>query len=388
MAIPVQFAYDPGMLPFLNRPALAHFALTRAWGGLEMLTVEYALRLTKLGHPGILFTLEDSPASAKARQSGHLEVVTFSKSQYFSARQSWQIHRILKSRAVKGVLVHHLRDLWSLRPALIGCSDVNVVGFAHMFLSGINKKDLLHRGLYSRLKCLVAMTEHQRRELLKCLPIDPERAIVLPNGIDIHRFSPDKRSDKARARIFGVQPGQKLIGVVGRLDPQKGQLEFLQSCKLLSSRFPHLRIAFVGKPNSDGHDYKDKLITFSEESGLKEKVQFVDHLDDVSEAMACLDLFVMPSYQESFGLVLVEAMASGVPVLATDAGGPPEILQHGQLGSLVPPKDIHAMAEKIEYMLSHWEEIRMRAELALSVARQKFDMEQVLNKIERLACET
>lgn len=362
---------------------LAQMALTRGWGGLEMMAFEYASCFARRGYQSSLITLENSPLE-KYAQDSEVPVLTLEQSRYVSPSLTFSLRKLIDDKQIQTIFVHHLRDLWLLRPALIGHPQVKVFGFAHMFLHDIKKTDFLHRWLYSRLEKLIALTQLQKRELLKCLPVRPEDVVVIPNGIDFHKFSPSRRDEEERQRLFQVSDNQVVIGVVGRLDPQKGQLEFLQSARLVKEALPNAVFALIGQPNRGETDYLRQLQSFIQSHGMQKDVRLIQHMNDVSRAMACLDIFVLPSYRETFGNVLVEAMASGVPVIATNAGGPSEIIRSGQTGILVTPRDKEEMAIAIIRLARDREYAAELAQNALKIGRAQFDLRGVLEKIEIL----
>lgn len=365
----------------MAQKVLAQMALTRSWGGLEMMALQYAENFRDRGYTPHMITVDRSPLQEIAN-SKKIDLFTLPESRYVAPSASRKLRQYIDREGINTVFVHRLRDLWLLCPALWGRPDVEVIGFAHIFLQDIRKNDVLHRWLYSRLKYLVALTELQKQELLRCLPVSPDQVVVVPNGIDFHKFSPDKRSEHLRQRLFNVRREQKVIGVVGRLDPQKGQLEFLRATCRVLEKSPDTVFALIGRPTNEGLAYTETLLRFIEQNQLTEHIRLIDHMDDISQAMACLDVFVLPSYREAFGNVLIEAMASGVPVIATDAGGPSETVQSGLTGLLIPPKDDRAMANAMLTLLNQPELARKLAQNALQFGQEKYDVPQVLDTIE------
>ncbi|MBX7231793.1 MAG: glycosyltransferase family 4 protein [Bdellovibrionales bacterium] len=364
----------------LKHTHVAQMALSRDWGGLEMMTLRYAVDLKERGYKSYIITLTDSPLEKKAWEAG-LTTLSLPKSVYFSPTSTYKLRKFIKTNCITFVMIHHLRDLWLVCPAVLGLS-VELMGFCHMFLDNVNKKDFLHRWLYSRLKNVIALTEVQKRSLLKCLPLNSMQISVLPNGVDTKKFNPSKRSQALRQSLFSATENQFVVGVIGRLDPQKGQLEFLQSACLVIKKYPQVIFALIGNPNRDGLAYLEELKSFSRHQGLTDSVRFIPHLEDVSSALASLDVFVLPSYQETFGNVVVEAMASGVPIIATAAGGLLQMIDQNENGLLVPPKDPAAMAEAIQKVIENRTFSGLIARKSLGTVQKKYLQEKVLNQIE------
>jgi glycosyltransferase involved in cell wall biosynthesis len=209
--------------------------------------------------------------------------------------------------------------------------------------------------------------------------------VVIPNGVDFKKFSPTRRSESLRLELFGADSGRPVIGVIGRLDPQKGQLEFLQAAERVLKEVPEAQFVLIGRPNRGEVKYFSQLKDFINQRGLTKSVRWIDHLDDVGAAFASLDLFVLPSYKEAFGNVLVEAMASGVPIVATQAGGPSEMIQSGRTGILVPPRNVEALSTAILEFLRNPSLSRRCWTEALAAGRERYDLPRVLSQIEDLA---
>lgn len=170
---------------------------------------------------------------------------------------------------------------------------------------------------------------------------------VVHNGIDVQQFSPGHSATSFRRQI-GIPSDVPLVGMIGRLRPWKGQKRFIQMAEHVARENEVAHFTIVGgAPLSDDHDYPERLRRLVREKGLAERVHFTGHLSDVRPALANLDLFVHPGDPEPFGLVNVEAMAMGVPVVAFSHGALPEIVVDGKTGLLVSPVDVAALATAV-----------------------------------------
>ncbi len=179
--------------------------------------------------------------------------------------------------------------------------------------------------------------------------LDPRDGRVFTDAVDPERFSP-ARAGMARADL-GVPDDAVLVGAVGRIDTWKGFGVLLQAWKLLIERRPsglpavHLTIAGPAVPGKERYERE-----LAERAAGLPDVHWLGPIDDVGALDADLDVFVLPSTEpEPFGLAMVEALACGVPVIATDHGGPAEVLGgRPDRGRLVPPRDREALAAAIE----------------------------------------
>ena len=360
---------------------IAQMCLTRAWGGLEMCAVQYAQLVEKRGFTSYAILLENSPALQNIGLPAE-RVLTLPDSGYFSPASSYKIYQFLKANKIDAVFSHHLKDLWLLYPAA-RFYPVVAIGFSHMFLRGVNKKDFLHTKIYDQLKALIVLTEVQKKASLQCLPVPEEKYVIIPNGVDTQKFNPSKRSEQIRRELFHASADNTVIGMVGRLDPQKGQWEFLQAARDLAREFPKVRFVCVGQPNrdADGAAYKAKLENGIVEFGLKEKFFLLGHHPDVSALTASMDLFAVPSWEETFGLCTIEAMASGCAVVGTDAGGTPELIANGVTGFLFQPKNPESLATVLRRYLQDPALARTHGVAGRARVEKKFDINVVMDRI-------
>lgn len=317
--------------------------LSSSWGGLEMSAVNYARLLNANSVDSFCVTVSNSPLAAKANTLGVSVSTLDPKSSWLSKVKA--LRSIIVSQQVTTVFVHRLKDLQLLYPALLGLNQVDVVGFAHMLLK-VSKRDPLHSLLYRRLRTLVAFTSAQKNLLLPRLPLSETKYSVIYPGVDNNRFNPSKRDEQLRQSLNASEQ-DCLIGVIGRFDRQKGQLEFVQALKILNDKNIPFKAVLVGAPTAgeNQNNYDKEIFDFVKANSLESKVEFRGFIEDPSKLMASLDLFVLPSHQETFGLVLLEAMASGTAVIATDAGGPPEIISNST--AMFAPKNPESLAHTL-----------------------------------------
>jgi glycosyltransferase involved in cell wall biosynthesis len=166
------------------------------------------------------------------------------------------------------------------------------------------------------------------------------------NGIDLVRFRPGPPAPGLRAAL-GLPDGREVVGSAGRFVPYKGYASLLEAVPLVRQARPGVHWLLVG----DG-EQRGMLEARATALGVAGEVHFVGWRDDVPDVFALCDLVVLPSLGEHFGRVLIEAMAMARPVVATDAGGVPEVVRHGETGLLVPPGDPKALAEAVLALLA------------------------------------
>lgn len=219
-------------------------------------------------------------------------------------------------------------------------------------------EDYLPRSVVAIFRRLAALIPHfiiaNSRATLDTLALAGTRhAAVVPSGVRpfaqiVHDGTPPGEEDTA-----GRSAGPPVVGIVGRISPWKGQHIFLQAAAVVHGKHPEVRFKIVGTPLFGEEAYEQELRTLSQSLGLDEVVEFAGFTHDVPGAMRSFTIMVHASTSgEPFGQVVIEAMAAGKPVVATNGGGIPEIVQEGQTGYLVPMSDAPAMAAAIDRLLA------------------------------------
>jgi len=212
------------------------------------------------------------------------------------------------------------------------------------FRDGLNR---LTAGLDDRV---IAVCEAARRAEIRATRVPPEKVVTIHNGLDPARFHPCP-SPQERARVrhrLGVLPNGPLIGSVGRLHAQKGYSDLLTALGIVCRQMAEIRLIIVGEGK-----LRSALHAQAVRAGLSGRVVFAGARCDVSEILPALDLFVLPSLYEGLPNVVLEAMAAGLPVVATGVDGTREVVLNGKTGLLVPPGDPAALAEAIGLLMEH-----------------------------------
>jgi glycosyltransferase involved in cell wall biosynthesis len=369
------------------KPTVIHLCTSKSWGGLEMSAVLMARLFNRHGYPSVCVAREGSSIAEASRKEG-LEVVAVSpRRKYFSYATAKTLRRTLSERAQTPggvvVFVHYLSDLWYLAFALLGLNTKpKVFGVAQMFVKNVNKKGLLHRWVYGYVTRLIALGHRQKDFLLECLPLPEERYVVIPNHVDTKVYAPGPKNIALR-ETWGVRDDETLLGFCGRLDQGKGPEELIAASAKLLKDFPKLKIVLVGRAAEPTYENKLRELALAAEPN-KGRIVFAGHRDDMPQVFRALDLFIMPSYEEAFGFVLIEAMATGIPAISTKAGGVPEIIEHKNTGYLIEPRSAAAIEAGVRDILSNAD---LRARLIKNGqerAERVYDSEIFFRKVEDL----
>lgn len=210
---------------------------------------------------------------------------------------------------------------------------------------------------------------------------DPARISVIRNGIDVSRFETRERTPGMRAAL-GLPEQGPVVAVFARLNRLKGIEYFLEAAALLKTRFEEVRFLIVGDSISDA--YRRELEAFAVARGLAGRVVFSGFRDDVPALLREVAVSVLPSLSEGLSNVVLEAMASGVPMVATAVGGTPEMVEDGVTGLLVPPRDASALAEAVSSLLADPSRGRTIGAAAKQRVATSFSLQATVRKTERL----
>ncbi len=209
-----------------------------------------------------------------------------------------------------------------------------------------------------------------------------EKVVVIYNGVDLTEFNPQPPDSQVREE-FEIEKDWILIGTLGQLIPGKGQDIFLKAAAQVVKQTPKVKFMIVG----DGiKAYKQKLEDLSKDLGLSQNVVFTGFREDIPRIMNLLDITVLPSttHLEGLSRVIIEAMASAKPVIATNSGGNPEAVLNGTTGILVPPEDSHSLAESILDLIRDEIKRNRMGEAGRKRAEKLFSIEKNISRIEKL----
>lgn len=202
---------------------------------------------------------------------------------------------------------------------------------------------------------------------------------VIHNGIP---YDPFLSAQPRLKTELGLTPETMLIGMIGRINPGKGQLFFLGLAEKLSQKYPNTHFVFVGDPFPGYEPILEELKKGIEEKGMGSRVSYLGFREDIPEIMAALDIFVLPSnLPDSFPTVILEAMASGKPVVATRSGGASEMILDGETGFLIPIGSIENGREALEKLILHPELRQSFGEAGRQRVLREYSLEAFEEKI-------
>lgn len=303
------------------------------WGGGEVHVFLLCRQLILLGDTVILGCRPGSVIDQKAREE-QIPVFNLPFKGAVDIKSARALANYCREKSIDIIHAHNGRDYWLAGLAKYFYPKLKVVITRHI-LSPL-KSSVLHRWLYGKVDQVIAVS-HSVKNRISVFPSD--KITVIYNGIDIDKFSTAEPG--ALRRELGISAETKIVGMVGRVHPSKGHITFLQSIPEILSKHPDTVFVVVGSG-----EYISQL------EKMNNEVHFLGKRSDIPEIMKDLDVFVMASQNEPFGLVTVEAMAAGTAVVATNTGGTAEIITDGETGLLVPPQDPAKLAQAVIRVLT------------------------------------
>lgn len=269
----------------------------------------------------------------------------------------------------------HATSAWMAKE-MLGRDDFKVVTTLHGTDITLVGQDPSYHSItefsIQRSDLLTAVSNYLRRETVEHFDVPAERIRVVPNFVDLNEY---RRDSMPCHRSQFSESGEKIIMHISNFRPVKRVEDVVRVFAGIAPRIP-ARLLLIG----DGPD-RGRAQQLANDLEIADRVIFLGKQESVAELLACADLFILPSATESFGLVALEAMACGVPVIATCVGGLPEVVPHGVAGWLAPVGDIDQMVEHAVQLLSD-AEVWAQASQSARTAAEQFSVDKVIPQYE------
>jgi len=209
--------------------------------------------------------------------------------------------------------------------------------------------------------------------------------ITIYNAIDLADFNPELNLQRPLLKKWGIEPHDFIVAMVGRLTPEKGYEEFIDAASQISKDNSRIKFLIIGEQNFYGNDqYYRSLVQKCQDRHLNSTLKFIGFEKNISAIMASIDLLVLFSQHESFGRVLIEAMAMEKPVIASDCGGPGEIVINNQTGILLSTRDVSRLTDAILYLNNNPVIARRMGEAGRKRVEQYFLVKDYVQNHEKL----
>ncbi|HSU27053.1 MAG TPA: glycosyltransferase family 4 protein [Chitinophagaceae bacterium] len=355
---------------------------SRSFGGLELNTIRLAAWLREKGWNPKLVVAAGTEMENKAKES--LQQVISVRS-VNTISKLFFIRRLVKKEKIALLFTPLNKDIaaLSLYKRLFN-RKIKLI-YQQQMLVGVNKKDPVHRFRYAMIDRWICPLDYLKEEVLARTNIPASKIEIIPLGADTARLTKNNIG-KVDARIVLDLPQKKrIVGILGRIDPMKGQDTLIKAVAMMKNDpEKNFDVVLMGAVTNDHSDeFIGSLYNMVDESAIRDRVHFRPYNEKIELFYKAIDVFAMASQNETMGMVTLEAMSSGVPVIGTNRAGTAEILERGKLGFLFEPGEpsdfCRAMGELIKYP-----ELDAMIAAARSQVEIKYSKEVMLNKMDVL----
>ena len=359
---------------------IAYFCPSLSWGGLEMNQLRNAVWMKERGHKVIMIGLKDS-RFLKEAECINIDVAFVNKhKKYYDFKNAINLKRIIKSKAITHLILRDPKDIsLGVTTKRLMSNQLFLAYFMEMQL-GVKKNDFIHTWRFKGLdlwSCPLHFLANQVEELTN---FPASKTKVIPSALDLSKF--DKLVDKNTARAkLNLPDDQIILGIIGRFDPFKGHKLLMDAYESLPLMLRNkLTLVFLGeKTIPDVDNFHDYLLGRIKEDIFNNNVFILPFRKDIETYFAAIDVFVMASKAETFGMVTIESMASGTPVIGSNAGGTPELLGNGSRGVLFETMNTESLANAIHRFVNNYK----YEEEYLKSYVQKYSHDRVCQQVEK-----
>ena len=350
------------------------------FGGGERHLVDLINGLPSCGHEVFPAVPEDSPVLEKlenVREENVLRVKIKNSADIFAALK---IAKFIREKHIEIVHAHVAKDYLPASLAVRFAPQAKLVLTRHVLFP----MKRTQRFALSNAAKIIAVSSAVESNLEKTFP--KEKIVKIPNGIELEKWAKSDKETPFREFRFlhNIPFDAPLVGTVGELKRLKGQQDFILAANEIVKKFPETHFVVVGKDNAIKKNFRRELKRLVTVFGLEDRFLFLDWIEDTAPLLSALDVFVSASHSESFGLAILEAMAGGKAIVATETEGAKELIENGKSGIIVPIKEPLEIARAVNEFLSD-EKLRQNlGKNAQTKAREKFSLEKMIEQTEKV----
>jgi D-inositol-3-phosphate glycosyltransferase len=310
-------------------PKIAFYCSSISWGGLEMNSLRYSKAFQSEGFQVKAYLVEGTTLFQHAKELELPVISILRNKKYFDFKHARQVAKQFEKDEIDIVHFRDNRDLDFLGWVKYFSSRKLKLVYHQAMQLGVSKKDFLHTLRFKRIDAWVSTLNYMQQQVHTHTRFPAENLHVIPLGTSIDAASIFFKED-ARATL-NLSKNTFIVGVVGRLDEKKGQLEVIRAIPSVKESNTNLHVVFIGdKTKNEADEYVERLNEAIEQEQLQDIVSFLPHQSDMQKLYSAFDVVIVPSWEETFGTVTIEAMASGVPVIGSNTAGTAEILENEQ----------------------------------------------------------
>lgn len=356
---------------------LGYLCSSESWGGLEMNHLRNALWMKRKGHDVVILCVQNSAIENHAKELQLSVLIIPKHKKYYDFKNGKKLATIISEQTISHLLIRSTYDMSIMAyvKRRLG-TNLHTSYFMEMQL-GVKKTNLLHtlRFKYIDLwSCPLKWLKVQ----VETLTNFKNELVVIPSGLELSQFQNLPSKENSRS-VLNLPPEKLTFGLIGRFDMQKGQLLLLKAMQ--QCRNKKFVVVLLGEPTlHEGDTYYNDLKTMIQSDQLEQRVFIRPFRKDTAVFYNSIDWLVMATKAETFGMVTIESLSCGTPVLGSNAGGTPEILENGKGGLLFEPLNEKDLATKIDQIC---EDTVTREREDLVGMANNYDHQDVCKKVEQ-----
>ena len=352
----------------------------RNFGGGERHLVDLSKGLINRGNDVFFAVAADSPIPEKFEGFGEDRIIKVNIKNTLDLFSAIKLARFIKRAKIDVVHVHTGKDYLPASIAVRLAKRAKLVLTRHVLFPLKPAQKIL----LANVSRAIAVSSAVEVSLQKTF--SHEKIITIPNGIEVDNWANvDKKKLSEEFRFENnIAFDSIVIGTVGELKHLKGQQDFILAAQIVAKTFADTHFIVVGKDNSYDRSFRRELKRLVKTFDLEKRFTWFDWIEDTKPLLSSLDIFVSPSHSESFGLAILEAMASGCAVVATETEGAKEIIEHEKSGILTAVKDPVKLAGSVSALISDEEK---RIEMSVSAQKRaaaNFGLEKMILRTEEV----
>lgn len=362
----------------MNKINVIHILQSLEIGGMENGVVNLLNGLSRESFTPLLCCLE---------KEGPLRVRLSNDIKLFNLNQKEGLHPLLPLRLAKiiqqeNVQIVHTHNFGTAIYGIIGGRLARVPVIIHgehgMIAQEKPRRRIIAKYLYKKADAIISVSEDLKKILVNNIGIKSENIETILNGVDIGRFSVNSDLSKVREEL-GILPTDLVVGTVGRMVPIKNQASLIRSFSEVLKHIPGAKLLLIG----DG-PLRSKLEEIALSIVAKSSIVFAGQRDDVDKVLKIMHIFVLPSLSEGMSNVILEAMAAGLPVIASNVGDNNKLVKNNDTGKILDSLDIQDISNAIIDLLSNKEKAKKMGARGKEYVVQHYSLDKMVKEYEEM----
>jgi glycosyltransferase involved in cell wall biosynthesis len=369
--------------------SIAFYCSSLSWGGLEMNTLRHAIWMKQRGHEVCVYCVENSSLFEASKLNNIPVDIVVRNKKYFDFKNAKKLSRKLKSANHDLIWYRDNRDTSVVGLAKLYCGKRIKLMYQQAMQIGVDKKSVSQTMRFKRIDAWIAPLNYLKEQIKNKTKYPLDRVHVIPLAIDIERFQSNLPSKTDSKKSFGFGDSDIVVGIIGRIDPHKAQQFVKDTVVAMQSDYPNLKLLIVGnKTEGEWEDYYNQLSHDIEVNHSNGDVKLLPFMEDVGRFYQAIDIFIMASAKETFGMVTIEAMLLGKKIAGTNTFGTLELLNNENHGYYFVHNNKETLIKALTEIINKPDKACEKASIAQEYAKNNFShlkecaqIEQVIKSI-------